>query len=290
MNASKKNIIAYKFHKYNIHLIELLTKNSFHCSNQSELNDPFDGRIELTKTFLLNFFEKTGTWRINSPVLIWDNFLEKYDESGFVQVDQELNRVVYDSTESKVNFILETRDRKELFTKILMDEYDFRIISFVKGIDKTFEKLMWAHYTNGFEGVRLRFRFRNPLTKDWLQFFNIREMQYDKKPKINSEANIIDYFHYKYKEWSYEQEIRILIRHENKLGFKKSYLKEIVFGNKLKPNEIHLLICLCESLKYKSKYFKLIYKSGRFIKKEINNNEVMEILKYRGKDPFIINI
>ncbi|MCO5268971.1 MAG: DUF2971 domain-containing protein [Brumimicrobium sp.] len=113
--------------------------------------------------------------------------------------------------------------------------------------EKNDNLLMWSHYTNGHTGVCLKF----DITED-TDFFctpihvNYSE-SYPKENYIKNENKTINsILTTKAIDWQYEKEIRVIkpSSNQNKFTFKKTALREIIFGCKTEPQKINEIIDL----------------------------------------------
>lgn len=101
--------------------------------------------------------------------------------------------------------------------------------------------LMWSHYTNSHTGVCLKFDitedtdfFCFPIHVNYSENYPRENYIKDEKKAINSILTT------KAIDWQYEKEIRVIkpFDKQNEFTFKKTALKEIIFGCKTEPQKI----------------------------------------------------
>ncbi|SDE83557.1 DUF2971 domain-containing protein [Terriglobus roseus] len=87
--------------------------------------------------------------------------------------------------------------------------------------------VMWAHYAANHQGVVLMFDTdRDPLLR------KAKKVDYVEERPINSVTAIVDNLYKKAKDWSYEQEYRVLIGHGGaNYGFKAEALAGVILGS-----------------------------------------------------------
>lgn len=229
----KETITLYRYQKYDLHLIQLLANKSFYCAKRSELNDPFDLNFKINDYYLRNKFA-------NNP--LFDSMFTQF--YNIIKPIRGIDEDILETTTGKINTIVLNERNLQVFTDIILDEVQYRVVSFTgkekedselkekdtKQIDKNI--LMWAHYAK-FNGVRLTFE----LPKEFIAFnrkFKIERVTYTDEPKeVMNDNDIYQLLHTKATHWGYENEYRIILQYIDEIGFKPEYLKEITFGNNL---------------------------------------------------------
>ncbi|MBK9046187.1 MAG: DUF2971 domain-containing protein [Bacteroidetes bacterium] len=300
-----QSIRLYKYHRINEHLFELLSLNAFYCCTFSDLNDPLEGKINLNRTFLNNFFHKVGNWELPYPNMLWQEFVTQCEENmeTLYYLDKHKVRLhlidlyeLYELPEKeKTNIILSAPILKQEFTRILMNHYNYRVVSFSCFLkkDKEKEKLMWSYYSGASKGVRLTFNLPIPVKSnfDGLENILFESVLYDSKPpKLNTEKEFIECIRFKYDVWRNESEYRLLIRNRTGLGFKQSYLKEVTFGLNVEEKVRISVIRLCKMLKYNCAFKYLEYKDDKLKERLIDKRLIDIYVNLRDKTEFRIEI
>lgn len=167
---------------------------------------------------------KSGTFWFSSPV----NFNDPFDCK------------VYPSTESAVNRIKEQLERngKQLTENSVRNLLTDEMV--IKAVDKVMNSkgmlcltphpddiLMWSHYADKHKGVCLELDVRA-----CPEFFvyPVKVAYQTEYPTFNLGEETNNIYATKYKEWEYEDEIRILKNNVGKHKFAPKCLKSVIFG------------------------------------------------------------
>jgi len=303
---SKEKLRVYKYHRINEHLMQLFSLNAFYCCTSEDLNDPLEGKINLNEIFLDNLFHQNGEWQVKHPYFtLWMEFLirAEKDREAYMLLDihkakLEIEDLSDVSESEKTRIILSYPKLNELFTEILLKEYNIRIISFSKfnlskQEDREREKLMWSYYTGAAKGVRLTFDFNSPMESNWsnIEPIYFEPVIYDtKRPILKTEKDLFDCFRFKYEIWHRESEYRILLRNQKGIGFNQERLKEVTFGLNVDDVQIITIVRLCKMLQYDCKYNKLKYVDDELIEVPMSQAEIDTYVKLRDRTDFRIEI
>lgn len=266
MGTESQTIRVYKYHKCNMHLIQMLALSKFYCATSKELNDPYDGVVKLTTKFMEDFFTKQIELGIE-PVAL---FQEYYDSREIVYISRK-DTSSFSCTE-KINFINKSTYWHLKFVDLLLSKLDFRVVSFCGKVTPKQEPLMWGHYADSCKGVRLTFDF--PLNDDF-QLEDVIPIEDGYIPFIVNPKDIRKGLLSKYKQWEYENEKRILISGVQKgyvnlpnrkyLDFNPAHLTEIAFGANMSKEHMSILLRIINSIKeYNVKFFSQNIEMGEF--------------------------
>lgn len=227
----------YKYRSINDNTLNSLDNKYFYFSQPCELNDPFDGKVaiklEATKFEINRWCDEHQIYGISRKKLIIDYNNGKLEENA-------------DGFAEKVS--------NKFFILCLSQVWN--------------ESLMWAHYADSFKGICIGYNAIYLKNTYFLQLellnknnnFYTREsdhylcplveIKYDKfvaEPynmfKKNYDA-IKKCYLYKEKKWEKEKEYRAILFDENegkfekRIYYKSNILKEIIFGNNVKDDQI----------------------------------------------------
>ncbi len=302
----KETIRVYKYHKIDEHLLQLFSLNALYCCTPEQLNDPLEGKINLNEEFLNNLFHNYGEWQINYiHYTLWFEFLNRAEKD--LEVYMLLDRYkpklgVEDLSEipikDKIEIILSYRKTKELFTDVLLKEYNIRIISLSKfdlsnKADREKEKLMWSYYSGASKGVRLTFDFDSPMESNFSEIEPIyfEPVIYESEmPVLKTEKELFECFRFKYEIWNRENEHRIMIRNQKGIGYAPERLKEVTFGLNVEEVMVIAIVRLCEKLDYKCDYKQLKYIDGNLEEQIIPREAVDTFVELRDRTDFRIEI
>jgi hypothetical protein len=260
-----------KYHKNNKYLLNLLIANSFHCSSKVELNDPFDLQIKLSRNFVAEIL-CNECCDINGDH-VFKVFIDKIEPfmSGVNQQDKDLN--------AKLKIIFRSSINQMLFSQVVIDFFEFKVVSFSKQIELQHETLMWAHYA-GFDGVKLLFDIP-PFFEGFMDQYSIEKVNYRSTIfTVKSEKDIGKALLFKNLQWQYEKEYRIVTKEDSsKLGFDKQCLKGMVFGSHMSNEEKCILLRMCSSLGYDLEYYQLEVLPSRFKISKIGKDNINAALE-----------
>jgi len=129
---------------------------------------------------------------------------------------------------------------------------------------------MWSHYADNHKGICLVF---DPFVKDPFKDFNSERftegtVDYDNYTPVNYLKSKLEgikkLFLTKSNDWRLEYEFRYIIIEDHRyFSFKKEFLKGVIFGLRVKEEDIYRLIDICD----KKGYTGLIF--GRFTKEKL---------------------
>ena len=194
------------FYRYmRSHWFETLRDGCFKMANVRDFNDPFDGRGHcvgrLSREVIRNITIEEEK--------VWGALLDSCDKNipGFS--DKLLDKIakVYST-----GFYRSVQDRS--MVDVIMYVLCF---SACRDNDPA-QRLMWAHYANGYRGVRIGVRFDDPnfpLYLDSVKYCHERPVL--DLSKVRSLCNDPEFFNFwrsnlttKSTEWAYEQEVRLI--------------------------------------------------------------------------------
>jgi len=256
----------YKFHPFNNHLIQLLTYNQFYCARYHELNDPFDCFVNMNIHAIEYYirkpnFEGTDISDVIAKYRVPKPWIDYHDEKKRRQIetthdDETLAALLSADMEMQSNFIND-----------IIDKIGVGVCSFVKAEDewKDTNLMMWAHYADNSNGVRLCFNFNEDTEiKD-----KLHEVKYERVIFTAGTRPVKEAFHHKLKYFKDENEVRIV--HDNPyIFFDKESLRDITFGMNVSGNHAATIIDLTKSLGYDCKYY--------YIRKTATGLEPLEII------------
>jgi hypothetical protein len=133
------------------------------------------------------------------------------------------------------------RDFKERVSEIIEYKQQLKVCS----LSKTFDcHLLWAHYANGFDGMAIEVELpeNGPEVKHVNYGGVFAPVSFDtpEPPEIVAEQVLSS----KYREWSYEQEVRILQRDEWYHLAKP--VRRVIVGHRVHPAVFEALQIICE--------------------------------------------
>ena len=135
-------------------------------------------------------------------------------------------------------------DDSERVIRIATEKKKLKICSLAKSFDC---HLLWVHYASGFDGLAIEVE----LPDDDLK---IRKVEYrgvfaflQENELNNPDTAATKIFSSKYKEWSYEHEIRI-IQEENYYHLEKP-IRRIIAGSRMNPALFNALKIICKAKK-----------------------------------------
>lgn len=199
----------------------------------------------------------------------FEDFNDPFDcQGGVINIDSKTDEVIRYLLDTS-NGIL-TLDKKYALIEDALTNPNFIHDFFVKSMSNTISQygiccfskrkdhiLLWSHYAEQHKGVCLKFDVLECLDVFLIPLI----VEYQRKlPTLNFVADRQDVntmVKTKSKEWSYENEVRILKREgKGKYRFKKSALKELIFGCRCPGEIIGATKILVEKKGYKNIKFK----------------------------------
>jgi hypothetical protein len=216
--------------------------------------------------------DKEYEMKFNSKTKLWDTYrcgkllskstdkLFKYFPLNLQSIDGLLRSYFYlanpgsfnDPFDCNINLLEDIEGLNTLKTVRRNNYKNIGVCSFSENIDS---HLMWAHYTNNYNGFVLEFNGRNidvKLKKNDINRHSLTRVIYPEKPvkigKIYSFA-----YHYilttKFKHWSYEKEWRIIAElnsEEREIEYYPELIKAIYIGHKIPDENISAYKMLLE--------------------------------------------
>lgn len=212
---------VYKFYRIDDNFRDGIKNSYLWFSSPSDFNDPFDNNpnlvgIDPTEEFIRNFFQRHKN-------------------------DDKVNRS--ERRRAMHNAIRNKEMVKNALHETLSEGFAKRGICCFSTYNTNI--LMWSHYASKHQGVCLQFDTSLlPLEFVLLKVKYVTEFEklyYQDEP----ERALLAAQTTKYKDWEYEDEIRILMDKNGKVDFPKAALKEVVFGcmcSKSEEDEVKKII------------------------------------------------
>ncbi len=229
----------FKYHRLNLHLIEMLTNAEFYLSSKEDLNDPLD----MTCCSTLESFLKM--------------YVKKYEI-----LDLKKEHLANASSLFNGDMKRGSNDWVDIFDK---SHSQIRISSFTEDENNP---LMWSHYSDNHQGVCLKFE----LSKDQRFEKNIHKVEYSSELiEIKELADIKKSILTKLDTWKIEKEWRLLSGKE-RFSFNQDALVEIVFGLKVPFSTMSWFNFFRENLYYMhAPIYQLQIKNNKLIKVNIED-------------------
>lgn len=197
-------MILYRYMKS--HWLETLRDGCFKMSKISNFNDPFDGRGRcvgrLRKDVVKRFIQETNS-EVNGVLKLTELM------SGAKSSNEILERIAEQYTAG--------------FYKSVQDRSMFNIITYVLCFSSCHnndpaQRLMWAHYANGYRGVRIGVKLDDPnfpLYLDSVKYCSERPvLNLSKVEALENDKEVLNFWisnlTTKSTEWAYEQEVRLI--------------------------------------------------------------------------------
>lgn len=258
-NLNEINILyKYRYFDCNNFHIRTVLNNEFYFASKDELNDPFD-------------LSSRPRYENGTVEQIRKHYYKEI-ESTYGIIDKEKNKrkkIIDDRLVVSPDEL-----RKSLISTFEEQIKHYRICSFTA--NKWNDILMWAHYCNYNTGFCIGI--------DWERFSyylwdNNRDLikpfivNYGKEyPLLNpfmdneSEESYRKVFSYKYDIWSYEDEVRLIMKSDYQKTFNvpEEFINEIILGLKISDENKKLII---EALKLKStkpKLYQIVQSNNSF--------------------------
>ncbi len=133
-------------------------------------------------------------------------------------------------------------DPKKIIERIIREKQRLKICS----LSRTFDcHLLWAHYASGFNGVALEVELpeNSPKVKIVLYRGVFAQFSIDRvaHPSITAQEILSS----KYREWEYEQEVRVL--HNEEWFSLAQPVKRVIAGHRMQPALFEALRIVCKS-------------------------------------------
>lgn len=251
-----KNI--YKFYPYNPHDLDSLENNYLWFSRYSEFNDPFED-------FYMNnaIYQERNKFNEVSAI----NFFKTLHRNQFPP--HKIEKAIL---ELKLNNKLEEEyysliDKTSEHLKKRLDDHikHSHVCCFSQDGDKPIlqNKLMWSHYADGLRGYCIEFdteklieginyNLSEKVGHCIMSYLPLKQFEFSKLLlstidwQSQSTKSEVEHFGSlltaKSSEWSYEQEIRLIVRDENEIKFNPKAISSITFGEKISKNKLTTLL------------------------------------------------
>lgn len=231
--AIKNSIIPSELFKYTKvrNAKDLLYDNIMYLPQLSELNDPFEGSLLCDEG-------KVGDFYANCKI---DEFM------GYIE--EELNGEDYDENHfknlGKLLLRFQSHDKLSEIRNILTDEVYVICLSGRKDITS-----LWAHYANNHRGICIEYDLVNTKTKLFknlcfpIEYLDDYDLTKDIKYSFNK--NSFDYnlkikpLLLKAKDWSYEEEWRIIFDDSIISEYKENFYPYEPYIKFLKPQKVYM--------------------------------------------------
>ncbi len=231
--AIKNSIIPSELFKYTKvrNAKDLLYDNIMYLPQLSELNDPFEGSLLCDEG-------KVGDFYANCKI---DEFM------GYIE--EELNGEDYDENHfknlGKLLLRFQSHDKLSEIRNILTDEVYVICLSERKDITS-----LWAHYANNHRGICIEYDLVNTKTKLFknlcfpIEYLDDYDLTKDIKYSFNK--NSFDYnlkikpLLLKAKDWSYEEEWRIIFDDSIISEYKENFYPYEPYIKFLKPQKVYM--------------------------------------------------
>lgn len=197
--------LYFKFKPVNKYLIESLEKSSLYFPKPDEINDPFDCRLDVRKSF---------------------------------------ERAVAVTAGERRSSLEEALKHGALLEKFAAQFNTFGICSFSLLEGSFDEPVLWSHYADSHKGVCLLYRFPEAFLDDPAKIIGVDKVQYGRNvltdwlvnsPVQPSEEGFVveltkTFLTAKNKPWEYEKEARIIRPTHGVLGIPRGFLEQVCFG------------------------------------------------------------
>lgn len=134
-------------------------------------------------------------------------------------------------------------DPKEQVEKIIAEKQHIRICSLSRTIDS---HLLWAHYASGFSGLAIEVIL--PDTDNRIKNINYSDsyshISINGKFDPNEAASTV--LSNKYKDWEYEQEVRVLNTNNEQFFRLNEPVSKVIVGHRMKPALFQALRIICK--------------------------------------------
>lgn len=233
----------YKYHRLNMHLMEMLTNSEFYMSKKSGLNDPLDLAYDITfDDYLSIYLEKNPSLKNDKKHLDTAKWLFNY------RVDEGESHIANDLDDTL------TKNRICCFT------------------EDGNNPLMWSHYAENHTGVCVKFK---PSNDPELESALLPVKYSDKLVKIKQLSDFSKSLLTKLKVWSIEKEWRILSENE-RFRFKSEAIVEIVLGLNVTGKTLDWFRQFAEMAVFRATISRLMIKGSKICKVDSCGYEIEE--------------
>ncbi|MFV0574685.1 MAG: DUF2971 domain-containing protein [Vibrio sp.] len=213
-------IDSYKYYKLAVELMDKYQEyNNIIISNYLLSIEKIKNQIDIDIDYYNLWREKFNTSLLDT--FQWNNFtsnigrrLYKYSPFNLNTLDSLFNRYFYFPEKPQLNDPIEMPLLKNVGVDQLIDP-DYRICSFSKNKNSM---LMWSHYTQNHEGIMVEYKFIGDLPPN----VGVGRVKYSNDGKRNKEQNKFIFNQFlltKNKEWSYEEEVRLISYKKDKVYY-----------------------------------------------------------------------
>ncbi|EOY4668750.1 DUF2971 domain-containing protein [Vibrio alginolyticus] len=230
-----------------------------------------------------------NSWREQLNVTLLESFkwhdfipnrngcLYKYSPFNLNTLDSLINKYFYLPKKSQLNDPIEMPILDNIGEDKLVDS-QYRICSFSKNSNSM---LMWSHYTQNHEGIMVEYQFCGDLPTK----VGIGKVKYTNDGKRNKEQNKYIFNQFlltKNKEWSYEEEVRLMSYKEDKVYYDRyeypnpdrtkinAEVVSITLGVNFDESKVPLIISFIKSANGKRKEYENKIKLKRAVISENN--------------------
>jgi hypothetical protein len=229
----------FKFGAINKYLIESLVRPSWYFAKPDTLNDPFDCRLDLRKSFEKAASIATGVNKDRLLLVLQTvNLLESYQKKF--------------ETVGVCSF------------SILQGSFD--------------EPLLWSHYADEHRGVCLLYQFPTNFINSPDKIIGMDSVKYEDdiltnwlanlSPDITEDDFIIGltriYLTAKSPAWKYEKEARIIRHTHGNFDIPRGYLEQVCFGLRTPKADIDVIVKLATEHSGCTKYCRIVRASSDF--------------------------
>lgn len=248
----------YKYHRLNMHLMEMLTNAELYMSKKADLNDPLDLAYDLTfENYLSLYLKKYPSFKGDQEQLDRVKFLFDY------RIERGENDIA--------------SDLDDLLTKT-------RVCCFTEDGNNP---LMWSHYADNHNGVCLKFKPSNDTELN----SSLQKVNYlDRLVEIKELSDFPKSLLTKLNVWSIEKEWRILSEKE-RFRFKQEAIVEIILGLNTSDKTMNWFKQFAENVYYyHAPINRLAIRGSKIVKVDHYGDEISEEsinLDKVHKDPFL---
>ena len=236
----------YKYRSYNEAKL-IVSGQSLMFSNPSAFNDPFDCNIDL-----LEFnFEDCSQEVIDE--------LEKVKRNLRKTWGTEINETIENIPQA---------NWEEIYRNSQIKKIEKSSICCFSRIHNSIT--MWSYYADYHKGICLVFDpiLKDPFTDLSSEQYSEGTIDYNHNKRINylksKEEGIKKLFLTKSSDWKHEEEFRYIVhKNDGLFKFKKSFFKGVIFGLRVKEEDMHQFINICDNQGYDELFF------GKFTKNKL---------------------
>lgn len=211
----------FKFRPINKYFIESLVRPSLYFAKPDSLNDPFDCRLDIRKSF---------------------------------------ERAVTIAQGKRKHSLQAALRNKELLENFTRQFKDFGVCSFSLLRGSFDVPLLWSHYADGHKGVCLLYRFTEEFLDNPKEIIGVDKVKYgnniltnwliDSHIEPDENGFVIELIKFlltaKSEDWKYENEARIIRSTHGNFDIPRGCLEQVCFGLRTLPADVDLVIKLAK--------------------------------------------